>query len=137
MIIVALTLCVLAPDVPDFKRKIKSAIILVIPALQLYFSAIFAEGFFEMDVEETAKTLICVVYPIGVVIFKSTMERLDEDVFDVGDLLECYSLVLADLPYRTLYFDITTWSAAIILFTIKFIYKIISYPVLMSTSPWI
>ena len=63
------------------------------------------------------------------------MESLDEDVFDVGDLLEAFSLVLADLPYRMLYFDIEKWSTALILFTIKFVYKTISYPVVMMISP--
>ena len=51
------------------------------------------------------------------------MESLDEDVFDVADLLETFSLVLADLPYRMIYFELDAWSTAIILLAIKFIYK--------------
>ena len=63
------------------------------------------------------------------------MESLDEDVFDVADLLETFSLVLADLPYRMIYFDLDAWSTAIILLAIKFIYKTVTYPVIMMASP--
>ena len=104
--------------------------IVLIPSLQLYFSVLFAHIYVIIDAPHTEKLAICLIYPVFIIIGKEAMEKLDYDVFHKRHMIEFLSLILADLPYRFLYFVILDWFSGCILIAIKFMYKIIRYPVM-------
>ena len=104
--------------------------IVLIPSLQLYFSVLFAHIYVIIDAPNHEKLAICLVYPLFISIGKEAMVKLDYYVFNKSNMIEFLSLILADLPYRFLYFELFYWYEGCVLIAIKFIYKTIRYPVM-------
>ncbi len=67
-------------------------------------------------------------------LLKSVMVRLDKDTFNKRYMLEFMSLVLADLPYKFLYFILEDLTTAFLLLLIKFSYKLFKDPFVLSKS---
>ena len=75
-------------------------------------------------------SVICFAYPITIGIMKNIMLKLDYKVFSQGKMLEFFSLVLADLPYRFMYIATADWVSGAILIVVKQIYKFVKFPIL-------
>lgn len=101
----------------------------LLPLLQLYYSLLYSVVFEGLPWSQNYTIWLCYSYPVIIGLIKMAMQStphsaLDERYFGAEDLLEVISFGLADLPYRFLYYKLSTWRSAVTLFAIKFSYKV-------------
>mmetsp|Transcript_20069 Transcript_20069/g.37280 ORF Transcript_20069/g.37280 Transcript_20069/m.37280 type:complete len:436 (-) Transcript_20069:188-1495(-) len=106
-----------------FKYKLASTLSLLMPPLQLLASNLFGDFLASLDIEVHLKLLICLSYPLLIGLFKTGEARLMVKNEDLAQLFEFYSFLLAALPFRFLYFQLTSWLEYLQLLVIKFLYK--------------
>lgn len=72
---------------------------------------------------------IVLVYPIIIYIFKKIMKKVEHwaKTKVVDDYIEFMSLGLAAIPYRKIFFWVTEYDQAFIIFILKFVYKLLFY----------
>mmetsp|Transcript_20064 Transcript_20064/g.37273 ORF Transcript_20064/g.37273 Transcript_20064/m.37273 type:complete len:446 (-) Transcript_20064:188-1525(-) len=106
-----------------FKYKLAATLSLLIPPLQYLTSNLFGDFLASLDIEVHLKLLICLSYPLLIGLFKTGEARLMVKNEDLAQLFEFYSFLLAALPFRFLYFQLTSWLEYLQLLVIKFLYK--------------
>ena len=113
------------------RMKVRALGIVLMPPIQLYFSVWFATGYAVYEMDHRVLGVICFAYPIVVGLLKTVMLKFDYKVFDQSKMIEFFSLILADLPYRFMYIATADWISGIVLILVKQLYKFIKFPVLV------
>jgi hypothetical protein len=108
--------------------KLAAFAVVLLPMLQFFFELVFGSFFMSLDILLYLKLLICFAYPIGVGLFKSSVDSKDysgisQDRFETEDLFEFYSFMTASLPFRYISFSYSNWFGYLQHLGIKFVYK--------------
>jgi hypothetical protein len=112
-----------------WKMKLAAFAVLLLPMLQFFFELIFGNFIVLLDIKIYFRLLICFFYPVGVGLFKSSVDCKDysgisKDRFETEELFEFYSFLTAALPFRYIYFSFNNWLAYSEHLAIKFVYKV-------------
>jgi hypothetical protein len=112
--------------------KIKLRAMVGVLATPLLFSMVFANIIRAAEFPMHLELLLCFLYPVCIGVFKAVGES---EVYTectqadraVKGLFELYSFLLAALPYRFIYFSLSTWLECLQLIATKFTYKVVAH----------